>query len=151
MEQRRLKIQNLCWVQWCCGFWSPWSPLCLCTPLAPDKVEWNSQAEYVASTALLKCRSELILKPQLVHHQCCLCTSLCWSVDLGKAPEHTQGQQPSQAQLPTENEAPWLCQGGVDPGRAVCATHTLPSSTGRERILLSVILEAREGGPQLGC
>lgn len=29
----------------------------LCTPLAPDKVKWNFQAENVASTALLKCGS----------------------------------------------------------------------------------------------
>lgn len=29
----------------------------LCTPLAPDKVKWNSQADNVASTALLKCGS----------------------------------------------------------------------------------------------
>lgn len=76
------------------------SLVCPCTRLAPDKVKWNSQAEYVASTAVLKCRSELILRSQLVHRQCCLCTSLCWSVDLGKAPEHTQGQQPSHAQFP---------------------------------------------------
>lgn len=119
------------------------SLVCLCTPLAPDQVKWNSRAEYVASTALLKCRSELILKSQLVHHQCCLCTSLCWSVDLGKAPEHTQGQQPNHAQFPTENEAPWVCQDGLDPEEAPCATDSPSSSTD---ILLSVILKDREGG-----